>query len=405
MTATGLRQKLDEIAKALLTHYIPSTIGVLSGGGGVALFQFHYALFRNAETHYDAGVATLEQCIEQINNRNLVPTFCSGMAGLGWTLEYLCAADIVELDVDALLDPVDIYLHETMKSNLKKGDWDMLHGATGYGFYFLQRYRRARNAARQQRALSALEALLLSLEVNAVRTGATIAWETVIAPGSGQKGYNLGLAHGIPSLICFLAGLCRVPALSARAAVLLRGAADFMMASAFPQGSLCFFPNYIAEGQKSGYSRLAWCYGDPGIGIALWHAGTALEDHVLMEFARDVLLHAARRKDQEATQVRDACICHGAFGNARIFHRMYRWTQDERFASATRYWLEQGLQLCERPEGIAGYQQYRPVDGTETWSNEMDLLEGIAGIGLVIQDYLAGDIKDWDECLMLSIPG
>src|SRR6185369_7304354 len=86
-------------------------------------------------------------------------------------------------------------------------------------------------------------------------------WQRQVAP----EGYtNLGLAHGVPGVIAILARYITAGVDVARARVLLEAGVDYL--------------RYVAwlPSQPNSQARVAWCYGDLGVAIALMSAGTAL---------------------------------------------------------------------------------------------------------------------------------
>lgn len=164
--------------------------------------------------------------------------------------------------------------------------------------------------------------------------------------------------------------------------------------------AVSLFPGWIKDGEdNSRPSRLAWCYGDLGVGVSLWQASKSLEDEELGRTAVEVLKHAARRTSPESSMVKDAGLCHGSYGNAQIFNRMYAETGEEMFRDAAAFWINDGLEKAVHKDGYAGYKQWKGQDGE--WRGELVLLEGIAGIGLSMISYLSGD-NSWDECLMIG---
>jgi len=161
------------------------------------------------------------------------------------------------------------------------------------------------------------------------------------------------------------------------------------------------FPVSISiKGKKNINNRLGWCYGDLGIGIRFWYAAKVLQDKTLGNEAIKILKHAANRRSFKDTMVIDASICHGSFGIAQIFNRMYKETKDPVFKDATEFWIQDGLDKAIHKDGLAGYKQWKGED--IGWTNEVSLLEGISGIGLVILDYLTDYNTSWDECLLIS---
>ncbi|QDZ60764.1 hypothetical protein EVD19_08965 [Elizabethkingia meningoseptica] len=78
-----------------------------------------------------------------------------------------------------------------------------MHGAIGYGVYFLERYKNTSANQYKKKYLEYINKLLEYLEYSSVNYNNGIYWE---CEGNHEpKHINLGLAHGIPSIVCFLA--------------------------------------------------------------------------------------------------------------------------------------------------------------------------------------------------------
>ena len=157
----------------------------------------------------------------------------------------------------------------------------------------------------------------------------------------------------------------------------------------------------IVDDEKQISSRLAWCYGDLGISIALWQAGDALKDESIKQDAIDICLHTIKRKTKEETKVVDAGICHGSSGIALIYNRMYFYTGIKEFKEAANYWIRETLNLATFKDGLAGYKSYQS-EQTGGWKNDYSLLEGVSGIGLALLSHISNEEPYWDRCLLLS---
>ena len=160
----------------------------------------------------------------------------------------------------------------------------------------------------------------------------------------------------------------------------------------------CYFPSTSLENPGPvNISRLAWCYGDLGIGIALWHAGKALGRKELIDYAIEIFEFSATRKDLKSNYVWDAGLCHGSAGITQVFFRMWQETRLPSLQSAYEYWKNQTSLFANRPEGPAGYQSYDPTQ--QSWETKYYILEGVAGIGLTLLSPLH---SAWDEILLLN---
>ena len=64
------------------------------------------------------------------------------------------------------------------------------------------------------------------------------------------------------------------------------------------------------------------------------------------------------------------------------------------------YWIGRTLSMAKFEDGLAGYKTWQGAE--RGFRNEYGLLEGIAGIRLVLLAYLSDEEPTWDECLLLS---
>ncbi len=127
---------------------------------------------------------------------------------------------------------------------------------------------------------------------------------------------------------------------------------------------------YPYEVGKTG-SRLAWCYGDLGVALALRKAARALDSDDWASASSEAVRTAASASI-EASLVVDAGLCHGAAGVALVFSNF----TDEPLAieAANRWWsLVARFAFTTRAVG---------------------LLEGLAGIALALESRITGS-REW----------
>src|SRR5262249_1489457 len=147
------------------------------------------------------------------------------------------------------------------------------------------------------------------------------------------------------------------PATAKKARALLEPAVHWILAQQLPPTAPCCFPDAVARGLRPAPSRLAWCYGDPGVAAALLVAARALKEPALERTALGVALRAAARP-AAISGVEDAGLCHGAAGLGHIFHRLWARTHEARFAEAARFWFGRMLAMREPGRGFAGFRAY-----------------------------------------------
>lgn len=399
-----LRNKLKEISEVLDAKAKNNQeVGVLSGVSGVALFQFYYSKFLNEDIHADKGAETITRAVELINNGFGFPTFCTGIAGACWVLEILKEEEFVELDDDFLSSDLDSYLLEAMRADIKTENYDFLHGAMGYGYYFLKRYQNLTSEESKKRYKNYLDELIAALKKSSKKNDHGIWWESVLRQEEGVKGCNLSLSHGISSMVNFLSRIAEHKEFYDDVREMLQQSVRYILHCKNKDKELtATFPNWIIkENVEDNNSRLAWCYGDLGIGISIFRAGTILGDTQISDEAIAILKYSTQRKDIKEAGVLDAGLCHGAYGVLHIYNYLYRKTHDIAFKEASDFWAQKGLSMAIHEQGYAGYMVWRGAD-EEKWKTEVSLLEGVAGIGLSIISYLAPFETKWDECLLIG---
>jgi lantibiotic modifying enzyme len=393
----SILEKVDEIAAVLLTPAGDvEKIGLLDGKMGIALFLFYYAEFSGDEKYYDRAMELLLNVFDEINEGFDYDTFCMGIAGVGWAVEHLTRNDFIKADTREMLAEVDPYIHQAMMRDIQNGHYDYLHGAVGHGIYFLSRLA-------HRESEDYLIAFLDELEKRGIKNeDGGVKWRSMVDYDREIEGFNLSLSHGLASIIAFLGRLYEAGIRRERAGNLLTGAVRYLLQQQLDtRTSRSIFPRYVCEQEPPHDSRLAWCYGDLGIGMALWQAAQIVGNIDWQQQAVDILRHSTGRRDLAASRVKDACMCHGTAGIAHVFNRMHHYTGIEDFRESAVYWLRQTMEMARFDDGCAGFKLWH---GKETggWAAEADLLTGAAGIGLTLLSAAAEIEPRWDRCLLLS---
>jgi len=397
-----LEKKLSEIVAVLEDKHMGSDhLGVLAGISGISMFFFSYAKYKQDNKYAEIGHTILEEALNRISSGYSFPTYCSGIAGLGWVFEHLSENDFIDVDNDELLPDIEVYLYQKMKEDIAVGHYDFLHGAIGYGIYFLKRFENTKSHLLKIKYEAYIKELLDGLKKTSEKDEYGIKWSSEIKKDDKPEiVYNLSLSHGMSSITNFLARAYAFNEFQKLASPLLRGSVGYILAQEQSIG-YSLFPSTISKNSKTEpiQSRLSWCYGDLGLGLSLYKAAQILQDPELTENANRILLHSTKRKGSQACGVIDASPCHGAFGLAQIYGTMFKLTQITEFRKATDHWMSEGLKFATYDDGYAGYKQ-------ERWGkppiNEVNLLEGIAGIGLSIISYLSDFDPNWEESLMIK---
>lgn len=400
-----LREKLDEIYSNLNFENIENTnIGVLNGISGVSLFYFYYSKLNQNDKSYNIGIKLISQCFEKINSGYELLTYCSGIAGFGWVLEHLLEEDFIDFENDKTLKHLDNLLESQLKNDLKNQNYDYLHGAIGYVYFFLKRYNNTKSKILSDKYKKIILTFINSIKETAIIGEDGAKWKSDFSTKTTQQVYNFSLSHGIPSITNFLTRLYLIEEFKVEVEEILKLSIKYLLSKEKKQlNSISLFPDFITieNTTPTNHSRLAWCYGDLGIGITLLNAAITLNDNKLKEDSIRILLHTTNRKSMESTMLKDAGVCHGIFGVAIIYKKAFNLTGNETFRETYLYWCKEGLKMASHDDGQAGYKKW--VGGSGVWQNEISLLEGVSGIGLSIIDILENSSLKWNESLMISL--
>ncbi|WP_422089456.1 lanthionine synthetase C family protein [Tenacibaculum ovolyticum] len=404
MLKKNLEKKLNDIYEIVISEYDNNNnIGILTGLSSLSLFVSYYFKYKGFKDDLLIESVIINSSVAKINKGYNFPTFCTGIAGLGWSLDHLEQENLVNTECDKLLPNFDDYLYDVMISDLRINKYDYLHGAIGYAFYFLKRYRNTKSDILKIKYTKILlEFIKLLGESAKTSSKNTLKWSSFFI-SKKENNYNLSLSHGMSSIIGILTKLYEHDDFKESTEKILKGAINYVLKfKKFDLKNKSIFPNAIPiKGEIEYNSRLAWCYGDLGIGVRLWYASKVLKDNELKDISLKILKDSAKRRVSENTLVVDASICHGSFGIAQVYNSIYRETKIDVFKETSEFWIKDGLSKAIFKDGFAGYKQWRGND-SRLWSNEVSLLEGVSGIGLVILDYLMDENNNWDECLMIS---
>ena len=331
----------------------------------------------------------------------------NGLAGAGWVL-----AHISDDSANEALEEIDRALIDGLGAPWAGGH-DLIQGLTGLGVYFLERLR---TGAATARAGVACVVEQLAATAEARPEGATWltppeqlpAWQRVWAPAGH---YDVGVAHGAPGAIALLAAVAvlegpELASTAGQARALCEGAGRWLQKQRLAPDPRGWFPTTIPRDPRvPERARTAWCYGDPGVAIAMWSA--AVRTGTDPAEWRELALEAAARPAAQCG-VEDAGLCHGAVGLAHLCNRFFQASGDERFRRASLAWFEQALAMRRPGEGIGGFTVPRWIDVARgqppVREAAADFLEGGIGIGLALLAGLAAEEPGWDRLLLCDLP-
>jgi len=290
--------------------------------------------------------------------------------------------------------------------------FDVITGLAGAGRYLLSRPE----SSPCRRALKILLRALIHLsEANA---NGVPRWHTPFHRSTDnlRRHYpdghvNLGMAHGIP-------GPLALWSLSASQGVEVIGQKDAIVRIAdqivqtqcsdewgvgFPVAaskvSACkdSTDGGHASANATELARSAWCYGPPGVARALWLAGIASGRSEYRDLALAAMTAVFERPIPNR-RIDSPTLCHGVAGLLQITLRFARDGAGESFSAAAQKLTAQLLDAYE-PDSRFGYRDLKP-SGQRI--DNPGLLEGAAGVALVLLATATSAEPVWDRILMLS---
>ncbi len=393
-------QKITQIREALAKHVANDTHneqpnqGVLSGNPGLSLFfYYHYK-----QTGNESDLSIIEDLIASHLNQGeglvLNPYYCNGLAGFNWLMRFYAREEVLELSdsMHEILGMLDVYVLEAWSIALNVGNFDFLHGSCGLLQYLLTTPEAATYAHDFVQRLDETK-----LQIDADR----VAWTSNITFLEENTGvFNFGLAHGMPAILMMLSRVIRENYLEndQKARELLTSCARFILSEKLDSSCRSTFPHYFSEEVPPTESRLAWCYGDLGVCIALWMAGETLNDTSIKNEAIAICLKTTKRKDPSETGVLDTGVCHGTAGVALLYQRMHQLTGVEAFRSAANFWIEDTMLRANFEDGHAGFKMWTK-DG---YLNEVNFLDGVAGIGMALLAHTMETTGNWEDILLIA---
>ncbi|UBU18227.1 lanthionine synthetase C family protein [Nonomuraea gerenzanensis] len=274
--------------------------------------------------------------------------------------------------------------------------FDLISGAAGLGAYLLTHDPHGL----LPRILGGLVTLARQQEPPAWMTPSHLLGDRTMARLHPHGVLDCGLAHGIPGPLTVLSLALRAGVEVPGQAEAIRRISDWLVLHRVRDGGETGWPAIVALTNDGGAgppasSRTAWCYGTPGVARALWLAAQALDDEDLGELALHAM-DAVLRRPVRLRGIASPTFCHGVSG---LLHVVLR------FADDTGLFREAVAGLVD--ELLAAYQPNRPLAyaSLEPEGHRVDragILDGAAGVALVLLAAATGVEPTWDRLFLLS---
>ena len=371
-------------------------LGAIGGYAGTLLFLLYMYKYSKEEKYLielQERIQFLCSNLEHIK----INSFCNGYAGICWLLRYLYDEGIFECDdIDKLLSDMDKRIYEGLILSIN--DNDFLHGSLGIAYYFVHY-----DTPYSKDALSAYIKVLDSTKI--VENNGCLKWisDAYIKMQKIASVYNLGMAHGMASLIYFLS-LCLDKGIHTREVkLMLDGVTKYYVNNTNPTSFSSIFSFWMLPLEKEyTKTRLAWCYGDPGVASSLFHAGKTMNDKNIIDFSLNVFDCTLKRFNKEEDYVTEAAICHGTAGLSIIYNTLFQETGYEKYKNAALFWTQETIKKSKEKGMYAGYILHDAVLENEGINaTVLSLINGLSGIGLSLLSTISSDYPFWKKYFMI----
>lgn len=366
-----------------------------------------------ADTYAEKAVEALENFMEvNVQLEQSEVALAGGYLGAAWLLQHLANLEIINHEDAAELTHLEGLIDESITNNLYHKNYDTLYGLVSKGIYYLERLPNAPQAKQQ------LEKIVAYLDQIAIKESGKACWQdhfTQDAENRDKVRYNLGLAHGITGVISFLGKMCQHKIALEISKPLLEQSVQWLLQQEADQNPGAFPHMVIEQAQTRKHSRLAWCYGDLCIAVALMHAAKGLANQDWQQKALQIAFDTTLRQSTEdamiatnhQTHMMECGICHGTIGLAHIYRRFYQVTQNNAFRIAANHWLTMTLHHPSTDGQQVCYKRMRgsiKAPQKIEWSEDYGFLEGYGGIALVLLGFVDEQTDAcWDRLLLLDI--
>jgi len=362
-------------------------------------YLFYYEQIFLDENEWEAS-DYLEKLYENLDTSSHNYTYCNGLSGPYWLLNHLNKNNFIETDdifTDFIGSAITVNNHLIASHN-----FDFLHGSAGTCNFLLEFSEN--NLVKEH--LSGFVNALFSFSILTEKGRSIPMFLDINDPATTQKTDAFSLAHGTCALQIILMKIHERGIEKELCKQLIYETIAFMLDHELVslQGTLHgLFPSHVKPNNLLKYSsRVSWCYGDMNIATMLWQCGNYFNEQQWISKSLEILHHNAKRDSFEASGVVDACLCHGAAGNAAMFRRFWFDTNEKSFLTCSDSWYKLSLNTIKFSENPfeKGIKTYR--GDNEGWQYSSDILNGSSGIGLSLLSSLSTSPLAWDQSLLLS---
>lgn len=382
--------KVERISDSIVQNinvFDEMPISLMSGKAGIILFfTQRYLLEKKDETYIFIG-GLLEKLVFDLNNKTYGLSYCDGLSGVAFMLNYLKNNGIYSEDLSDILDDIDSILINNLSHCIIEDDIDFLHGKLGLYYYLITR---------------GVKDKAFKKEINSFADYIR-AYLIDVLDEKNEKVFNVGMAHGFCAIICILIKYSIKYKTNEYDEILKRSIDIIIELKSIDENIFSLFPSQAADINNMSMYRipLGWCYGDQIITLTLRYYAEYSGNEKIIILANAISQHWKNRNKTHLIYPSgqfDYILCHGLSMVAYLNKKWFFHSGDKEFLENYNILLAEILETDDKI-GVAGY---RKKINSQEWEDSYTFLDGVSGIGIFLLDFL-GAPNLWDTHLLLDI--
>lgn len=393
----------DRIILKLIENISGLDYTLTHGRSGVLVALSHYNIYssnNNNQIKVDLAIQKcIDELIEDIETKYIDCSFAFGLAGISYSLRTayeLGQEEKINLD---WIEELNDVIFNSLINFIQIKEYDFLRGASGIIKYFLTYY------PKEKYFVDFVE----SLFNEAIWIENDRCYWTFYSFNEEKKELeykedviNIGLAHGICTLIVILSEIYEKGFSKEKCYKLIEGSIKYLM-SIQNFENVAQFPGIIYNKTvQQNSSRLGWCYGDSSVALSIIKAGINCNNLEWFDYGNSIGLISTKR-DFENAGLEEHGICHGYFGTMHIYNVLFKATNDINYRERAKYWKEIGMKNRDfEIDDLGFFQTELNNNGTIRKFFTYELLQGLPGVYLCLASHEKKECS-WDAMFLTNL--
>ncbi|MDO7803155.1 lanthionine synthetase C family protein [Pediococcus acidilactici] len=425
LSPTNLKQAVledEKITKATIS-YSPFSSTLHSGLPGIIFLANEVnqqGILNKKATHIDSYIQLLLENVK--SNPTYDISLFAGLPGVGISLLCLKREDlfpVIHQINDVLFSLIDNFIeHQKMEMGFptKTQNFDLMYGLSGTLSYLLMCYKS--NLYPEEKTtlttyIKKIEASLVQRYVNPISFQGTSvpAWyissknqmseEDIINYPFGN--FNISMSHGISGIITVLTNSISMGIIQPGVKKLLKELVSFVVNNIQTSNGILSFPLMIPMNKNLKIATVketvrfdSWCYGAPGILLALYKYAALSKDQTLIE----ICIKNFNYINNQPMGLNSPSICHGYAGLISIIHAASKNIPGVQNVNPQ---LLDNLTSFYNPNLKLGFYNQEFTNSTHTvFYPDAGILTGVSGIILALISMKYDCKSKWEELFNIS---